>query len=163
MLKATTSAAAESKVSSALAVLTMKEYDQAEYIAVLATTDNPVTSVDWRSHSRTVDSTLANPVAGCSAGITHPHNLPFVLDTGATHHITPKTSDLGVLMNIPRLSVKGMCSWMPLGLATLNSISLVATNLATNSSCRMFFTSLSRAFAWYPSSRSAVTIPRTLT
>ena len=33
--------------TSALIVLMMKDYDHKEYIAVLATADNPLASVDW--------------------------------------------------------------------------------------------------------------------
>ena len=105
------STSAENNTNSALAALTMEEYDQHEYIAVLATTDNPLVSVNWRSHSRTPDYPSHIPVA-YSAGrspIAHPDELPFILDTGATCHISPEASDFKVLKSIPRHPVKGLC------------------------------------------------------
>ena len=97
------------ETNSALAALTMEAYDHDEYVAVLAT-DDPLASVDWRSHSRSIDDTTHSPVA-YSAGrspIAYPDELPFILDTGATCHISPEPSDFKVLKDIPRHPVKGL-------------------------------------------------------
>ena len=40
----------------ALSAVSMADYDQEEYMAVIATMDEPRASVDWRSHTHVVDS-----------------------------------------------------------------------------------------------------------
>lgn len=51
------------ETNSALAALTMEDYDQDEYIAVLTTANTPTASVDWCSNSCIVDDIIHAPVA----------------------------------------------------------------------------------------------------
>lgn len=98
-------------VQSVLAAISMANYDHEEYMAVIATTNDPRALVNWRTHTLPVDNTtLANPVtysATCTA-LACPE-LPFILDTGATCHISPEASDFKVLKAIPCHPVKGLC------------------------------------------------------
>ena len=98
------------ETNSALAALTMEDYDQNEYIAVLAISDTPVASLDWRSNSRPSTDTTYTPVAYTvgRSPIAYPNELPFILDTGATCHISPEASDFKVLKSIPNHPVKGL-------------------------------------------------------
>ena len=86
------------------AAIVMAPYDEEEYIAVLATTDTH-TSVDWTSHTRTPISTAVAYPAGRTL-ITH-SDLPFILDTGATCHISPEAANFKSLRTIKRHPVKG--------------------------------------------------------
>ena len=95
----------------ALSAVSMADYDQEEYIAVIATMDKPRVSVDWNSHTRTVDSAaLAKPDdrTNTRSSLTRPE-MPFIFDTGASCHISPEASDFKVLKAIPRHPVKGLC------------------------------------------------------
>jgi hypothetical protein len=100
---------ANNETNSALAAISMVAYDEEEYIAVIAT-DNPLASVDWRTHAR---STIADTPTNTAYSAGHSHiacadNLPFILDTGATCHISPEASDFKTLKSIPRHPVKGL-------------------------------------------------------
>jgi transposase InsO family protein len=88
------------KANSALAAISMASYDEEEYVAVLATTEPPVTSLDWN-----VDHAAYSVARSTTALDTE---LPFILDTGATCHISPEASDFKVLKSIPRHPVKGL-------------------------------------------------------
>lgn len=72
-------------------------------MAVLATDDNPCTSLNWDN--------VTTPALAFSTGCTptvHARDLPFILDTGATCHISPEASDFKNLRSIPRHPVKGL-------------------------------------------------------
>ena len=86
--------------NNALSAISMASYDEEEYIAVLATTEPPVASLDWTiNHAAyTVARSPTTPTT----------ELPFILDTGATCHISPVASDFKVLKSIPRHPVKGL-------------------------------------------------------
>jgi transposase InsO family protein len=75
------------------ALITMPPYDEDEYIAVIATTDA----------SKQPDYAYAEP-----SPITRSIDLPFILDSGATCHISPEASDFTTLNPIPRRPVKGL-------------------------------------------------------
>ena len=81
----------------------MPTYDEDKYFAVLATDTNPSASLDWDKSS--------TPVLAYSTGgvpIAHANGMPFILDTGATCHISPDASDFKDLRSIPRHPVKGL-------------------------------------------------------
>jgi hypothetical protein len=107
LVDSNTTPTANNETNSALAAISMAAYDEEEYITVIAT-DNPLASVDWRTHARsTVADIPAN--AAYSAGRSHiarANDLPFILDTGATCHISPEASDFKTLKRIPRHLVK---------------------------------------------------------
>jgi hypothetical protein len=98
--------------SSAFAAISMPSYDKEEYMAVIATTDDALTSINWEYHTRSCDDTVDFMTsAAYSTGrspIAHIDELPFILDSGATCHISPEASDFKVLHSIPRHPVKGL-------------------------------------------------------
>ena len=98
------------ETNSALAALTMEDYDQDEYIAVLTTANTPTASVDWCSNSCIVDDIIHAPVAYSTGwlSIAYPKELPFILDTSTTCHISPEILDFKVLKNIPNHPIKGL-------------------------------------------------------
>ena len=79
-------------------------------MAVIATSDDACVSLNWDSH--------ASPVTESAGFIssTPPHRsplariieLPFLLDSGTTCHISPEASDFKVLTSIPCHPVKGL-------------------------------------------------------
>ena len=83
-----------------------------EYHAFLAVTNPPQTSIDWSAYSQPVnqqDNTSA-PTA-FTASQQPALNLadkPFILDSGATSHISPVRSDFKTFCPIPPLPVNGM-------------------------------------------------------
>ena len=91
------------ETNSALSAISMPAYDEQEYMAVIATTDEPRASLDWTSHVRLTSSECALTANAKT------DELPFILDSGATCHISPLTSDFKVLRSIPRRPVKGLC------------------------------------------------------
>ena len=113
ILDNSTATTTKDNTNHALTALTMEDYDHEEYITVLATADNPLASVDWHSHSHTVDEANATsiPVAYSTgkSPIAHTDELPFILNTGTTCHISPEPLDFKVLRNIPCHPVKGLC------------------------------------------------------
>jgi hypothetical protein len=93
----------------------MPAYNEEEYIAVLATVGNPCVSLDWGTHSRPFNCPFNEPTVpilaystGRSSMLTS--DLPFILDTGATCHISPEASDFKSLKSIPHHPVKGLGS-----------------------------------------------------
>ena len=88
----------------------MHPYDEDEYLAVIATTDEPKASLNWSSNPRpasTIDNECAFPAG--RAPIQRIEELPFILDSGATCHISPEVSDFKNLRSTPRHPVKGLC------------------------------------------------------
>ena len=92
--------------NSAHAAIVMAPYDEEEYIAVLATTDTHA-SVNWTSHTRHPTATTTAAYSVGRTSITH-SDLPFILDTGATCHISPEASDFKSLRTIKQHPVKGL-------------------------------------------------------
>jgi hypothetical protein len=88
----------------------MPAYNEEEYIAVIATAENPFASLDWGTHS-CPRSSVTMPIVAYPAGHSpiRSDDLPFILDTGATCHISPKASDFKDLRSIPCHPVKGLC------------------------------------------------------
>ena len=96
------SSTAPAEDSNALTAISMTSYDEEEYIAVLASTEPPKASIDW---SPGTDQTAY----AARSSLTRPNGeLPFILDTGATCHISPIASDFKTLKAIPRHPVKGL-------------------------------------------------------
>ena len=98
------------ETNSTLAALTREDYDQDKYIAVLTTADNPIASVNWCSHSCTADD-IIHTLVTYSIGqlpVAYPKELPFILDTGTTCHISPEIFDFKVLKNIPNHPIKDL-------------------------------------------------------
>ena len=84
------------------------DYDQEESISGLATADEHYVSLDWNLYTRTPDNVLPADTMADSTGwspITRPEELPFILVSSATYHISPEASDFKFLKSIPRLSV----------------------------------------------------------
>src|ERR1700677_1089862 len=96
--------------NNAFSAIVMPPYDEAEYLAVIATTDEPKASLNWSSNQRpagTIDNECAFPAG--RAPIQRIEELPFILDSGATCHISPEASDFKNLRSTPRRPVKGLC------------------------------------------------------
>jgi len=90
--------------------VSLADYDQEEYFAMLALTENAQASVNWETHMeprKTLCEDSAAYSTGCS-NIAHATKLPFILDTGATCHISPEATDFKTLRCIPRHPVKGL-------------------------------------------------------
>ena len=98
--------------SSAYAAISMPSYDEEEYMAVIATMDDAKASLDWTLHTRPdIETTDFITSAAYSAGrspISRLDELPFILDSGATNHISPEASDFRVLRPITNHPVKGL-------------------------------------------------------
>ena len=92
------------KSNSALSTISMPAYDEQEYMAIITTTDEPWASLNWTSHVH-VASSECTLTANAKTD-----KLPFVLNSGATCHISPPASDFKVLWSIPHCPVKGLCS-----------------------------------------------------
>jgi hypothetical protein len=92
------------------AFILMPPYNEEEYLAVLVTMDDPCTSVNWNSHMQST-STPALPecVYSGRTPIARINKCPFILDTGATCHISPEASNFKVLKAILYCPVKGLC------------------------------------------------------
>jgi hypothetical protein len=90
---------------------TMSLHDQTEYKAYVALTGPSHTSVDWRTNSTNVDPlvTAISPIAFMAnhPPISRMGSIPFILDSGANCHISPKCGDFKSLNTIPPLTVKG--------------------------------------------------------
>jgi len=99
----------ENNANNAFSAISMQPYDEAEYMAVIATTDEPQVTLNWKANTRppTVPDDCAYPSG--RAPIAHAQDLPFILDSGATCHISPEASDFKILKSIPRRPVKGLC------------------------------------------------------
>jgi hypothetical protein len=111
MLVDNTTTTPNTELISALSAVTMPAYDE-EYTAFLATVDNPFASLNWDSYHRSDDATSI-PAIAYSAGrspIARANELPFILNTGTTCHISPEASDFKSLRSILRHPVKGLCS-----------------------------------------------------
>ena len=98
--------------SSAYAAISIPSYDEEEYMAIIATMDDAKASLDWTLYTRpdvepTNFITSAAYSAGCSP-ISHLDELPFILDSGATCHISPEPSNFRVLCLISHHPVKGL-------------------------------------------------------
>jgi transposase InsO family protein len=105
---------ATADANSALTAVSMAAYDEEEYITCMAITDSPHISLDWQAHARltdTVPSAAFTTPAAYTTGrsqIARAEELPFILDTGTTCHITPEASDFKNLKSILRHAVKGL-------------------------------------------------------
>src|SRR6266702_2634554 len=122
VLDNTTTQPAQLATSSANTVLTatldqggyqpimLADYDQEEYLAMFATNGDSHTSINWDTNRQLVNPTTVPTTAyhaGCR-NITCVTDLPFILDTGATCHISPEASNFKVLKSIPCHPVKGL-------------------------------------------------------
>lgn len=82
------------------------------YHAFLSLSDAPSASVDWNSHSSPIDPsqtdaypvayTMPHPIAACL------EDCQFILDTGATCHISPERSDFKTLVPTDQHPIKGV-------------------------------------------------------
>jgi hypothetical protein len=91
--------------------------DLFEYHAFMAVNDDLHTSLNWAdfSHSSEIKSVDALPLAYTSSSgptsrdpMSQPHKIPFILDTGATCHISSERSDFKTLRPTPPHPVKGI-------------------------------------------------------
>src|SRR6267142_2302186 len=89
--------------------------DLFEYHAFVVINDDLHTSVNWTDHSRPTESIDTLPVAytssstsSCRTLAAHLCEIPFILDTGATCHISPERSDFKTLHPTPPHPVKGI-------------------------------------------------------
>ena len=97
--------------SSALSAISMPSYDEEEYLAVVATTDDAHVSLNWDSHARsttTSESGFLTNTTSHRSPLARIDELPFILDSGATCHISPEPSDFKSLTPIPHHPVKGL-------------------------------------------------------
>jgi hypothetical protein len=90
--------------------LPMATIDEVEYEGWLVIEEEPVTSVNWNEHHTTaVDDTFTIESSNQSS---HSRmslmDFPFIVDTGATGHISPDHSDFLHLHPIQPRSVKGI-------------------------------------------------------
>ena len=111
MLVNTTPAPAPSlDPSSALSAISMPSYDEEEYMAVIASTDDAHVSLNWDSHTKpTIESAgFISSTFPRRSPLARMDELPFILDSGATCHISPEVSDFKTLTSIPRHPIKGL-------------------------------------------------------
>jgi transposase InsO family protein len=83
-----------------------------QYRSYLALNENPHASVDWDSYSSSADITDVDvtPVTYTSSHTTAARleSCQFILDTGATCHISPERSDFKTLVPIDQQPIKGL-------------------------------------------------------
>ena len=90
--------------------ISMPPYNEDKYHAFIGATEEARVSIDWTTHTQ-----QANPSSPPDCAYTGRYptarldELPFILDTGATVHISPESSDFKVLRSIPPRPVKGLC------------------------------------------------------
>ena len=104
--------------------------DLFEYHAFVAVNDDLCTSVNWaeysqETHDGSIDTLLkaytSHAYSSSYDPTTNLCEIPFILDTGATSHISPKHSDFKMLYPTPPHPVKGIgdaCVYM-LGMGTV--------------------------------------------
>jgi hypothetical protein len=85
--------------------------DLCTYKAYVAMNGDSYASIDWSTHSTCPDTSAtaicpATFTAKCPP-LTHVVTIPFILDSGANCHISPKRGDFKLLNPIPPLTVKG--------------------------------------------------------
>ena len=82
------------------------------YHAFLSMSDAPRASVDWNKHSSPIDpsQTVVHPVAYTTSHpvAAHLEDFQFILDTGATCHISPERSDFKTLVPTDQHPIKGV-------------------------------------------------------
>ncbi|KAJ8584500.1 hypothetical protein M405DRAFT_746907, partial [Rhizopogon salebrosus TDB-379] len=81
-----------------------------EYDALCAVLGQPLTSVDWRTHTQPADFagiTYKAP-SQCQRSVIDPSVIPFFLDSGASVHISNTESDFYNLRPIPPRVVNGV-------------------------------------------------------
>ena len=107
--------AASSGTNSALSAISMPAYDKHEYLAVLTTMEEPKASIDWLVNSKLTDSHLNDPIIiDCAFPAGHSpikwiEELPFILDSSVTCHISPEALDFKNLRITPHCPVKELC------------------------------------------------------
>ena len=81
--------------------------DLVDYEAYLLDNGAPATSVDWNNHSKTINlpDIQVHTISGPETAKGNPS--PFILDSGATCHISPERSDFKSLRSIPSSPIKG--------------------------------------------------------
>jgi len=86
--------------------------DLLDFRGMVAELETPIASLDWEHYSRTTDppDVQSPPVAFASTPFPAAclEELPFVLDTGATCHISPECSDFQNLRSIQAHPIKGL-------------------------------------------------------
>ena len=102
--------------------------DLLDFRGMIAESGPPTTSIDWEQYSRTADPSDAQIPITAFPSTPFPamrlDELPFVLDTGATCHISPERSDFQNLTPIQPHPIKG------LGGACVNAVGMGTIELA---------------------------------
>jgi len=75
----------------------LADYDQEEYFTMLTMTDDAQASVNWDTYTEPHKPLCEDSAAYSTHNIAHTVELPFILDTGATCHISPKATDFKTL------------------------------------------------------------------
>ncbi|KAF8219320.1 hypothetical protein L208DRAFT_1551817, partial [Tricholoma matsutake] len=77
--------------------------DMDEYESWVIIEEEPTTTVNWNGHTSTpIDSTLTvEPLNQMRRSVVTTHDFPFIIDSGAMVHISPKKSDFLNLHPIP--------------------------------------------------------------
>src|SRR6266702_2783311 len=90
--------------------ITLADYDQEEYLAMLATNDDAHASINWDTNTQPVNPTtvITSTYHAGHCNISHATDLLFILNTGVTCHISPEVSDFKTLKSIPHHPMKGL-------------------------------------------------------
>lgn len=75
--------------------------DSVEYEGWLAEEEEPIMSVNWANNSNPIESVAFSSIAKTNT-------LPFLCDTGATVHISPKHTDFSNLRSISTKFIRGV-------------------------------------------------------
>ena len=89
----------------------MPSYDEEEYFAVVASTDDAHVSLNWESHARpaTAESGFLSSSTTHRSPLVRIDELPFILDLGATCHISLEASDVTVRVPRPYFRTSRTC------------------------------------------------------
>ena len=86
--------------------------DLLDFRTFVAVNEDPIVSLDWASHSKPVQSKEVHAYMGVPPSrpfpAAHLEESPFVLDTGATCHISPECSDFQSFTPIQPHPIKGL-------------------------------------------------------
>ncbi len=131
--------------------ITLADYDQEEYLAMLATNGDSHASINWDTNKQLVIPTAVTTTTYHAGrhNIMRTTDLPFILDTGATCHISLEASDFKVLKSIPHHPVKG------LGGSAVYAVGIGDIKLCIVSSHRLKLSNV----LYIPKSNVCVTLP----
>ena len=95
-------------ISPAPSSIPSSHLEEEEFVSWLATEEDPQTTVDWSACGLSSPSSALAASESISTGQSYLSTCPFWLDTGASVHISPYSTDFLSIASIPPCLVKGL-------------------------------------------------------